>query len=480
MDLLNITALQAAALVKEKQISARELTEAYLTRCSGLNSRLHSFINIFEESSLMQARHIDEKAGRGEELPPLAGVPVAVKDDLCCKDGPTTCGSPSLKNFVPPYHAAAVQRIVEAGAVILGKTNLPQLGLGSGSSAFFAGSAANPWNLDWSAGDGGAAALAANQCLLAVSSDTGGSLRLGASYCGLYGLRPTRGLVSRFGLNMYSPSFAGVGLLARNGSDAASALEHLAGYDPRDAATAVIKDGIGGPAGGKLLHKLKIGFPQDVFKLLEHDPASILGKALDNFRGQGLETVNIVLELFREALQCYYVIASAEASSNLGRFDGIRFGAPSREEDLEDWYSKTRSSTLGDEGKRRSVLGAYLLSGTNYERYYCQALKVRTLVRNEFLAALEKCDLIALPAAGGPAGPLFETQEFVAACQEDRFCAPVSLTGLPALVIPAGEVESLPLGLQLVAPPFGEGVLTSFASQFVTRITLPPAGDLLG
>lgn len=465
MELEKITAAAAAGAVRNKEITARELTEFFLSRCCVVNSTLNSFLHIFGKEALQQADAVDEKVKRGEALPPLAGVPVALKDDLCYREGPTTCGAAALKSFRPPYNAAAAQRLIDAGAVIVGKTNLDQFGLGSSTAGSFAGPTFNPWDPDKAAGDGAAAAVAAGQCLLALSSDTGGSLRIGASHCGLFGLRPTTGLVSRHGLTTFAPSFAQVGIAARDAADAYIALKVIAGYDPRDSATASVKDGIPAAENEISLDGLKIGYPAAVFDILLNTTRDTLEKARESYTAAGAVFVEVALPLFEEALFAYYVIAAAEASSNLGRFDGIRFGTPVEGANLEDWYFKTRSSTFGAEGKRRCVIGTHLLSKDSFDLYYRQAHKVWNLVRRSFYAALENCDLIALPAVAAPALAAAESKDFLEAYGEDLFCAPVSLSGLPVLCVPVGEVDALPVGLQLVGKPFSEAALTQLAAQ---------------
>ncbi len=465
MELEKITAAAAANAVRNKEITARELTEVFLSRCFAANSTLNSFLHICREEALHQADAVDNKVKLGETLLPLAGVPVALKDDLCYREAPTTCGTAALQSFNPPYNAAAVQRLIDAGAVIVGKTNLDQFGLGSSTASSFAGPTANPSHKDKVAGDGAAAAVAAGQCLLALSSDTGGSMRIGASHCGLFGLRPTTGLVPRHGLTSFAPSFAQVGILAGDAEDTYLALKVIAGYDPRDSATALIKDGIPGAEDKISLKGLKIGFPADIFDLTESKTREALHKTKDRYEATGAKFVEVSLPLFEEALQAYYVIAAAEASSNLGRFDGIRFGTPKEGANLEEWYAKTRGSTFGAEAKRRSVIGTHLLSKDSFDLYYRQAQKVWNLVRHNFYAALENCDLIALPAVTAPAGAAAENKDFLQGYREDHYCAPVSLSGLPALCVPAGEVDALPVGLQLTGRPFGEAALTQLAAR---------------
>ena len=479
MELHKITAAAAAEAVRCKEITARELTEIFLSRCAAVNVQLNSFIHIFEEDALRQADAVDERVRRNEGPLPLAGVPAAVKDDLCYQDAPLSCGAAALKDFRPPYTAAAVQKLVEAGAVILGKTNLDQFGLGSSTASSYAGPSANPWDLNKAAGDGAAAAVAAGQCLLALSSDSGGALRIGASHCGVTGLLPTTGLISRHGLNTFAPSFARVGVVARNAADAALALKAVAGWDPRDAATASVKDGVFAGTAEVPLKTLKIGFPAAVFGLAGEQTRNVLDEATARLKSAGAEVVDISLPLFREALQAYYVIAAAEASSNLGRFDGIRFGAPGEGASLEEMYGRARAAAFGAEARRRSVFGAHLLSKDSFERYYRQAQKVWALVRQGFFAALESCDLIALPAAANPGGAA-HNGNFLERYAEDLFCAPVSLAGLPALCIPAGTAGGLPVGLQLTGKPFAEEALILPAGPATDPFRLSPAGVLSG
>jgi len=474
VELDKMTAAAAAKAVNNREISARELTEAYLNRCTTLNSTLHSLVHIFEQEALRQAEAVDSLVSRGETALPLAGVPVVLKDDLCYSAGPTTWGAASLKNFQPPYTAAAAQKLIDAGAIIVGKANLDQFGLGSSAASSYAGPAANPRDPARPAGDGAAAAVAAGQCLLGLSSDSGGSLRMGASHCGLFGLRPTTGLVSRHGLYTHAPSFASVALAARDTADINLALQVISGYDSRDAATAAVKDGAPRAEGEKLSRSVKIGYPKDLFALLPHHTLSALEPARERYRAAGAEFVEITLPLFREALLAYYVIAYAEASSNLSRFDGIRFGLSAEGANLEEYYFKTRGAAFDAEAKRRVIIGTHLLSQDNFERYYRQAQKVWRLIRQSFATALEKCDLIMLPAVLAPAEAREESQDFLKAYIQGCFCAPVSLSGLPALSAPASEVGALPVGLQLVGRPFAETTLADLAGRAALPFKSPP------
>jgi aspartyl-tRNA(Asn)/glutamyl-tRNA(Gln) amidotransferase subunit A len=476
VDPEKLTAAETAKAVSNREISARELTNIFLSRCTEFNRTLNSFIHIFEDEALRQADAVDETIRRGEKLLPLAGVPVAVKDNICYREGPTTCGAAALKEYRPPYTAAAVQKLIDAGAVIVGKTNLDQFDLGNSTISSFAGPTANPWNIEKPPVDGTAAAVAAGQCLLALGSDTGGSLSIGASRCGLFGLIPTTGLVSRHGLITISPSFARVGITAREAADSYLALKVISGYDPRDSATAAAKAGLPAMEDKVLPQGLKIGFPADLLDLTDAATRSAMEKAGGRFVAGGAKYTDIALPFFQEALRAYYVITTAEASSNLGRFDGIRFGAFEEGSNLEEWYAKTRGKTFGEEAKRRSVIGAYLLCKDSFERYYRQAQKVWNLVRHSFYTALESCDLMVLPAVTAPAGAKSEGKGFLDIYGEELFCAPISLSGLPTISIPAGEADGLPIGLQLVGKPSSEALLCELAARSAEPFKLPPAG----
>lgn len=473
MDLSKMTACMAAEAVRSKELTARRLAEACIDRCKAVNGTLNSLITVLEESALKQADAVVQKV-RGEEgALPLAGVPLAVKDDFCLRDNPTTCGSAGLKDFRPPCSAAAVDRLMEAGTVVTGKANLDEFGLGSSTAGSFFGPTANPWDPSKTAGDGGAAAVAAGQCLLALSSDSGGSLGIGASYCGLFGLLPTAGLVSRCGLITCAPSFARAGVIARSAGDALAALKVIAGFDPRDSSTAATREGFKNFGLMDAPEGIKCGWPETVFGMLDQETGSALEAARQEYTAAGVEFIDISLPHFKEALQAYYVIAAAEAFSNLARFDGIRFGISGQEDDLEGWYSKIRAASFGVEGKRRSVFGSLLLTGENFDRYYSRARKVWALVKQDFGDALERCDLVMLPAADVPGELTSGVSDFINRYSEDRFCAPGSLAGLPVLTVPAGRCGSLPVGLQLVGRPFSEGMLVNLAAGVAGDADLP-------
>ncbi len=473
MELRKISVRQAVKAVSSGEISAHQLIEKTLNNCSVLNEGLNIFTSIAGIDALEQAKAVDRKIENGEDLP-LAGVPLAVKDDICYGILPTSFGSTAFKEFFSPYTATAVERLMDAGAVVVGKTNLDNMSLGSTTASSPAGPAVNPWNTEHTAGSAGAAAVATGVCMLALDSDSGGALRQGASHCGVIGLRPTRGRISRYGLNAFSSSFGQVGVTAISGENIVSALEIITGFDGRDASTAACKErpiGQDGVAGTK---DLKIGYPAAAFDYLKPDLREVFEQAREVYAEQGFKFIDLGLALLPEALQAYYVIALAEASSNHLRYDGIRFGTAAEADNLEELYCKSRSNILGREARRRSIFGTLLLSKDNYDLYYRQALRVWNLVRREFTDVFAKCDLLMLPAVKTLPRLVAGNAEFIDTWSDDLFCAPVSLSGLPALSIPAGQVGSLPVGLQLVGRPFSEELLAAVGDLVIRESKLFP------
>ncbi len=475
MDFKKRNACQIAEAVNRGELSARRLIEETLERCTALNSKLNTFISIAGSEALEQAAAVDEKIKSGRKLP-LAGVPLAVKDDFCCSSLPTSFGSPSFEKYYSPYNASAVDKLLDAGAVVIGKTNLDDMSMGSTTATSHLGPARNPWLTDLLAGSAGSAALAAGQCLLALESDSGGALRHGASHCGVFGLRPTTGRVSRFGLNLFSSSFGQVGIAAVSGEDLRTALSLITGYDERDASTAVYRDYSSSPSAPTKEESPTVGYPASAIGLLDTGRREIFEQIRGKFTGEGFKVEELELSLLSEALRAYYVIAYAESSSNLSRFDGIRFGEAAHADNLDDLYFKSRGGTFGREARRRSVFGTYLLSKSGFETYYRQALKVWNLVRQEFAAVFEKCDYLFLPAVHEQPGPADEDGDFLSLYEKDIFTAPVSMAGLPVLCLPAGQVDDLPVGFQLIGRPFSEERLIKDGSKIVPEIQDPPDG----
>ena len=475
MDLRKLTACQVAEVVTSGEITAYQLIEETLERCKVVNDKLNTFMHIADNEALEQAAVVDKMVKTGLKLP-LAGVPVAVKDDLCSSALPTTFGSPAFKNFRSPYSAAVVDKLLDAGAVVLGKTNLDDLSMGSTAATSYIGPALNPWIADRVAGSAGAAAVAAGQCLIAIGSDSSGALRQGASHCGVFGLRPTMGRVSRYGLSMASSSFGQVGVTAASTEDILIALEVISGSDIRDASTTVYRENSAEGSHKQVPTEIKIGYSSSYLDLLDLDHQIIQDQAMKKVKSDGYQLVDLRLDLLAEGLRAYYVIAMAEASSNHSRYDGIRFGVAADVENLDQLYSKSRSLTFGREARRRSIFGTFILNHGSYDRYYRQALKVWNLVRRGFETALDQCDLLLLPVVRNLPHAAAEQVEFLRLYEEDIFCAPVSMTGLPALTLPAGELNQIPVGMQLVGRPFSEKLLLSTAYRLTPEIRLPPNG----
>jgi aspartyl-tRNA(Asn)/glutamyl-tRNA(Gln) amidotransferase subunit A len=467
-----MTACRIAEAVNRAEISAYRLVEKILDRCNHLNADLNLFVSIAGSEALKQANKVDGMVKKGLSLP-LAGVPVVVKDDFCYSAKPTTYGSPAFKNFSSPFNAAAVDKILDAGAVIIGKTNLDGMSMGSTTAFSPIGPARNPWAVDLVAGSAGAAAVVSEAGLIALESDSGGALRQGASHCGVLGLRPSMGRVSRYGLNVFSSSFGQAGIIASTATDLSAVLNVISGFDYRDASTALCNSTAYQVADMTKPEQITIGWPENLIENLDSDQHNIFGQAREGIQAKGFKLVKLSINYFPEALRAYHVIACAEASSNLSRYDGIRFGQAAFAENLEELYYKSRRLTFGPEARRRSIFGTFLLSKDNFELYYRQALKVWKLVRQEFSAVLDQCDLLLLPVVKKLPHPVAEQVDFLELYEDDHFCAPVSLAGLPSVSIPAGKAEHLPLGLQLVGPPFSDELLIEAASRIMTIMALP-------
>ncbi len=476
MELRKVSIRQAAEAVNSGEVSAHQLIEETLNNCSVLNEGLNIFTHIAGIDALEQAKAIDRKIEKGEKLP-LAGLPVAVKDDICYGVLPTSFGSTAFKEFISPYTATAVEKLMDAGAIVIGKTNLDDMSLGSSTASSPFGPTVNPWNTEYTASSAGAAAVATGVCMLVLESDCGGALRQGASHCGVFGLRPTRGRVSRYGLNTYSSSFGQVGITAISGENIIGALEIISGFDGKDASTAVCKDRPTGKNNVPDFEDLRIGCPAAAFDHLEPELREEYEKARQVYADQGLQFIDLDLSLLSEALQAYYVIVLAESSSNHSRFDGIRFGAAEEAGNLEELYCKSRGAILGREGRRRSIFGTLLLRKGNYDLYYRQALRIWNLVRREFTNALTYCDLLMLPAVKTLPRLSAAEPDFLDSWSDDLFCAPVSLSGLPALSLPAGQLQGIPVGLQLVGRPFSEEILVTVADRVVREVKFFPYGN---
>jgi aspartyl-tRNA(Asn)/glutamyl-tRNA(Gln) amidotransferase subunit A len=450
-------------------MSAVEVTRAYLARAEELNPKLSCFLTIDHEGALAAASQVDRARESGVPLGPLAGVPIALKDNLCTRGVRTTCASKILGGYVPPFDAHVVESLRIAGAVILGKTNLDEFAMGSSNENSAFGDVHNPWALDHAPGGssgGSACAVAAGLAPLALGSDTGGSVRQPAAFCGITAIKPTYGRVSRYGLIAFASSLDQIGPMARSVREASALLQVAAGHDRRDATSASRETGNYLEACGRGVKGLRVGVVREPLEgLQDGDVKAAVEAALSSLKSQGATLVDVSLPHSKHAVSVYYLIAPAEASSNLARFDGMRYGLRVPGEDLTETYTNTRSEGFGPEVRRRIMLGTYALSAGYYDAFYLKAQRVRTLIRRDYDTAFEHCDVVCTPTTPTPAFALGEkTGDPLQMYLADIFTLPPSLAGLPALSTPCGlSSERLPIGLQLVAAPFEEELLCGAA-----------------
>lgn len=472
MDLNSLTISQLREKLTAGEVTSVELTRACLERIAATDDKVNAFITICAQEALAAAATADQKLAAGE-CAPLTGIPLAVKDIFNVLDLRTTCGSKILDNYVSPYDATAIAKLREQGAVIVGKLNMDEFAMGSSNENSAAGSVKNPWDLQRVPGGssgGSAAAVAAGQVPATLGTDTGGSIRQPASHCGVVGLKPTYGRVSRYGVIAYASSLDQVGPVARNVEDCALLLGAVAGYDAADSTSvdtpvpdylATLKAGVKGK---------KIGLPKEYFlDGLDADVKQAVAAAIETYKGLGAEIVEVSLPHTDYAVACYYLIATAEASSNLARYDGVRYGVRKDNGDgLVGMYQQTRAAGFGDEVKRRIMLGTYALSSGYYDAYYIKAQKVRTLIRQDFLDAFKQVDLLLTPVAPTPAFKIGEkVNDPLQMYLSDIFTIPVNLAGTCGLSLPCGSSEAgLPIGLQLIGKPFAEAELLQAAYAF--------------
>ncbi|WP_153163644.1 Asp-tRNA(Asn)/Glu-tRNA(Gln) amidotransferase subunit GatA [Zoogloea sp. 1C4] len=461
-----------AAALRAKRVSAVELATESLARIEAGNGRINAFVTTCRDSALQAAAEADARIAAGT-AGPLTGIPLAHKDVFCTEGVLTTCGSKMLSNFVSPYDAHVVTLLKQAGAVMVGKTNMDEFAMGSSNENSHFGPTRNPWNLDCVPGGssgGSAAAIAARMVPIATGTDTGGSVRQPASFCGVTGIKPTYGTVSRYGMIAYASSLDQGGAFARSAEDCALLLSAMTGHDPRDSTSLEREAEDYSRDLAKPLAGLRIGLPKEFFADgMDDDVRASVEAALAEYRKLGATTVEVSLPNARLAIPAYYVIAPAEASSNLSRFDGVRYGHRAAEyTDLNDMYCKSRAQGFGAEVKRRILVGTYVLSHGYYDAYYIKAQKLRRLIANDFAAAFQQCDVIAGPTAPTTAfGIGAKTDDPVQMYLGDIYTVAVNLAGLPGLSHPAGFGKGgLPVGLQLIGNYFGEARLLGVAHQF--------------
>ncbi|SFL78982.1 Asp-tRNA(Asn)/Glu-tRNA(Gln) amidotransferase subunit GatA [Pelosinus propionicus] len=471
MELFKHTASQLHEKIIEKEISAVELTKAVLGRVDSVDKDVQAYITRTSETALAQAQAVDSKIQRGEKVSVLAGIPGALKDNICTKGIKTTCASKILATFVPPYDATVAEKLAAEDAVIVGKANMDEFAMGGSTenSGFFP--THNPWNLETVPGGssgGSAAAVAAGEAIWALGSDTGGSIRQPAAYCGVVGLKPTYGRVSRYGLVAYASSLDQIGPITRDVTDSAHVMNIISGYDAKDSTS--INTGV--PDYTKSLVNnikgLKIGLPKEYFVAgMDTEVERAINKAIEQLVALGAEYKEISMPHTEYALSAYYMIAPAEASSNLARYDGVSFGHRVEGNDIIDMYKKTRSEAFGAEVKRRIMLGTYALSSGYYDAYYLKALKVRTLVKQDFDKAFEQVDVLITPTAPTTAFKLGEkTNDPLAMYLQDVCTIPVNLSGVPAISIPCGFAAGMPIGMQIIGKPLGEETIIRAAYTF--------------
>ncbi|MEM3194366.1 MAG: Asp-tRNA(Asn)/Glu-tRNA(Gln) amidotransferase subunit GatA, partial [Candidatus Bathyarchaeia archaeon] len=452
--------------MRRQEITAEDYIESIISRIRRLDEKINAFITPNFEEALERAREIDRRISRGEVVGRLAGVAIAIKDNICTLNLRTTCASRMLENFIPPYDATVVERLKREDAIIIGKTNMDEFAMGSTTETSYFGPTRNPWDLTKVPGGssgGSAAALIADETTLALGSDTGGSIRCPASYCSVIGLKPTYGLVSRYGLIAYANSLEQIGPLAKSTADCALLLSVIGGYDPRDSTSVNIPLGDFSQELTDDLKGLRVGLPREFFEEgVEEAVKRHVWSAIHLLESLGATYEEVSLPSLEYALAAYYIIAMAEASSNLARYDGLRYGYRVEHDDA-DWsriYARNRRIGFGAEVRRRIMLGTYALSAGYYEQYYLKALKIRTLIRREFEEALKRFDVLV-----GPTMPLppFNIGEKIGDPLTLYMCdvltVPANLTGYPAISVPCGFEGNLPIGLQAITKPFNEDLL---------------------
>ncbi|MCW5602749.1 Asp-tRNA(Asn)/Glu-tRNA(Gln) amidotransferase subunit GatA [Nitrosomonas sp.] len=470
--MLNASLKQLALQLAARKISSIELTEIFLERIKTLNKDLNAFITVNEEMSLDQARAADKMISSGQ-VQPLTGIPVAQKDIFCAKGWLTTCGSKMLSNFVSPYDATIIERFNQAGAVILGKTNMDEFAMGSSNETSYYGPVKNPWDISAVPGGssgGSACAVAARMAPAATATDTGGSIRQPAALCGISGIKPTYGLVSRYGMIAFASSLDQAGPMAKSAEDLALLMNVMAGFDARDSTSMQRQTEDYSRDLEKPLDRLRIGLPKEYFaKGMNHDVASAVEAAIAEYRKLGATIVEVSLPNTKLSIPVYYVLAPAEASSNLSRFDGVRYGyrAP-HYSDLEDMYKKTRAQGFGAEVKRRILIGTYVLSHGYYDAYYLQAQKLRRLIANDFTEAFKQCDVIMGPTTPAVAFDFGEkSDDPIQMYLSDIYTSATNLAGLPGMSIPVGFGDkNRPVGLHIVGNYFREAQMLNIAHQY--------------
>lgn len=463
-----------AEALEKKEYSSHELVEAYLSRIEK-RADIGAFITVDRENALKDARAADERRASGRALGRFDGIPIAIKDNICTEGLRTTCASKMLSDYTPPYDATVISRLREAGLVLLGKTNMDEFSMGSSTETSVFGATKNPHAPSRVAGGssgGSAAAVADGQAPIALGSDTGGSVRQPSSFCGTVGMKPTYGRVSRYGLVAFSPSIEQIGAITKNIRDNAELLNIISGHDKMDSTTLKCECEDFSVDIAKDINGITIGLPKELFELDMSDGVreSVM-RTVELYRQMGAVIKTVSLPSLRYALSAYYIISAAEASSNLARFDGIRYGHRAKDiENIDELFRRSRSEGFGDEVKRRIMLGTFVLSAGHHDEFYRRALSVKELIKKEFDAAFDECDVILSPVTPTVAPMLGEVKSPTEIYRTDAFCVPASIAGLPALSLPCGlGKDSMPMGVQLIAPALSEALLYRVGAALEAR-----------
>ena len=473
MELYSKTLSSIASDIKEKKVTIKEVLDSVYKRIEEVEPKVGAYITLTKTQAYERAEELQNRLDNGEDIGILGGVPIAIKDNICTENVKTTCASRMLENFVPIYNATVIEKLKEAGAIMLGKTNMDEFAMGSSTETSYIKKTANPWDVNRVPGGssgGSAAAVSADMAYAALGSDTGGSIRQPASYCSVVGLKPTYGLISRYGLIAFASSLDQIGPFAKTVEDAALMLNVIAGHDSKDTTSADLEKKDYTKALVNSVKGMNIAVPSDfVNDGINEDVKKAYDTSIKTLEDLGANIVNVKLEYAKYSLATDYIIATAEASSNLGRYDGIRYGHRAKEfSDLIDLYTKSRTEGFGDEVKRRIMLGTYVLSSGYYDAYYKRAQQVRTLIVNDFKKAFESCDVIMIPTAPNTSFKMGEhSTNPLEMYLEDIFTVPVNIAGLPAISVPGGFASNnMPIGLQFIAKSFDEEKLLQVAYTY--------------
>ncbi len=473
MELYQLTIHELQEKLRKGEVSSEAITASVFGRIDAVEDRVKSYITLMRDAALMQARAADERFKKGQPIGPLDGIPIALKDILCTQGVTTTCGSKILYNFVPPYDATITKKLREAGAVFVGKTNMDEFAMGSSTETSHFGVTKNPWDLDRIPGGssgGSASAVAADECIASLGSDTGGSIRQPAALCGVVGLKPTYGRVSRYGLIAFASSLDQIGPFTKDVEDCAIMMNAIAGYDASDSTSVPVEVPDYRSFIGKDIQGWKVGIPKEYFiEGIDPEISKSVAQAIAVIKGLGAECVDITLPHTQYCLAVYYIVAPAEASSNLARYDGVKYGFRTNDaRDLMEMYKKTRSEGFGAEVKRRIMIGTYALSSGYYDAYYKKASQVRTLIKRDFEEAFKQCDVILTPTSPTLAFKIGEKMnDPMQMYLSDIFTISTNLAGIPGISVPCGfSASGLPIGVQFLSGHFEEGKLLQVASAY--------------